>query len=74
MVWIYVLESIPRKMKSKHPPLFPIYYGHRTDNSRDSHCALSEEEEGGTVSSYLYKGTVATGIVTSVRLSLLMHK
>jgi hypothetical protein len=43
------------------------------DNSRDLHCALTEEEEESTVSSYLYRGTVATGIVTSARPSLLMH-
>jgi hypothetical protein len=47
MTWIYLLELIPKKMKSKPPRPFPIFYGHYTDNSRDSHCALSEEEEGG---------------------------
>jgi hypothetical protein len=62
-------------MKSKPPPLSPFFYGHRMDNSHNSHYALSEEEEGGggTVSSYLYRGTVATGIVTSAHLPLLMH-
>jgi hypothetical protein len=28
-----------------NPYFFPIFYGHCTDNSRDSHYALSEEEE-----------------------------
>jgi hypothetical protein len=45
MTWIYLLESIPKKMKSKPPPLFPNFYGHRTGNSRDLHCTLSKEEE-----------------------------
>jgi hypothetical protein len=40
------------------------------NNSRNSHCALSEEEEGGTMSNYLYRGTVAMGIVTSAWLSV----
>jgi hypothetical protein len=61
-------------MKSELPPLFPIFYGHHTDNSRDSHCDLSDEEDGGyTVSRYLYRDIVATSIVTSALPSLLMH-
>jgi hypothetical protein len=59
-------------MKSEPPPLFPIFYDHRMNNNRNSHCALSEEE-GGIVSSYLYRGTVAAGIVRSACPSLLMH-
>jgi hypothetical protein len=43
------------------------------DKSHDSHCALSEEEEGGIVSSYLYRGIIVMSIVTSAQLSLLMH-
>jgi hypothetical protein len=43
------------------------------DNSRDSHYALSKEEDGGTMSSYLYRDTVVMGNVTSARSSLLMH-
>jgi hypothetical protein len=69
MAWIYLLESIPKKMKSKHLPLFPIFYGHRMDNSHDSHYTLSKEEEEGTMSSYLYRGRLVTCIVTSARLS-----
>jgi hypothetical protein len=42
------------------------------DNSCDSHCALSEEE-GGTMSIYLYRGTVVMYIVMSTCLSHLMH-
>jgi hypothetical protein len=34
-------------MKLKPPLLFSKFYGHLMDNSRDSHCALSEEEDGG---------------------------
>jgi hypothetical protein len=60
-------------MKSKSPLIFPIFYGHRTDNSHDSHCALSEEEEGGIVSSYLYIHRVVMGIVISACSSLLMN-
>jgi hypothetical protein len=71
MAWIYLLDSIPKKMKSKPPPLFQ-FFGHR-DNNHDSHCALSEEEEGGIMFSYLYRGTIATGIVMSACSSLLMH-
>jgi hypothetical protein len=65
----------PKKMKSKPPPppLFPIFYGHRTDNSHDSHCALSKEEEGGSMSSYLYIGTIVTSIVTLACSSLLIQ-
>jgi hypothetical protein len=73
MPWIYPLESISQKMKSKPPPIFPIFYGHHTDNSHNSQCALSEEEEGGTVYFFLYRDTVAMGIVTSARPSLMMH-
>jgi hypothetical protein len=43
------------------------------DNRRDSHFALSEKEDGGTVSSYLYRDTVAMSIVMSACPSLLMH-
>jgi hypothetical protein len=59
-------------MKSKSPPLFSIFSTVRT-NSRDLHCALSEEEEGGIMSNSLYRGTIVTDIVMSARLSLLMH-
>jgi hypothetical protein len=70
---IYLLELIPQKMKSKHPPLFPNFYGHHTDNSHDSHWALSEDEEGGNMSNYLFRGIVAMGVVMSARSSLLMQ-
>jgi hypothetical protein len=73
MTSIYLLESTP-KNEIKTSSSFPLFYGHRTDNCRDSHYALSEEEEGGTVSSYLYRGTVVTGIATSAHPSLLMHQ
>jgi hypothetical protein len=46
MTWIYLLESIPKKMKIKPPPPFPIFYDHHIDNSHDSHYDLSEEEDG----------------------------
>jgi hypothetical protein len=72
MKWIYLLESIP-KNEIKTSPLFPIFYSYHMDNSRDSHCVRSEEEEGGSVSSYLYRGTVVMGIVTLARSSLLMQ-
>jgi hypothetical protein len=52
-------------MKSKPPPLFSISLAIVRTNSRDSHYALSEEEEVGIVSSSLYTSTVAMGIVTS---------
>jgi hypothetical protein len=67
--------NLKEKMKSKHLPLFSNFYGYHTDNSRDSLALCpSEEEEWGTMSSYLYRGIVAMGIVTLVCLSLLMHK
>jgi hypothetical protein len=47
MSWIYVLVSILKIMKSKPPPLFLIFYGHHIDNTRDSHCAMSQEQDGG---------------------------
>jgi hypothetical protein len=67
-------------MKLKPHPSFFKFFVHRTDNNRDLHYvlsdlhyALSEEEEGGIVSNYLYRDTVATGIVMSAHPSLLMH-
>jgi hypothetical protein len=73
MTWIYLLESIPKNKIKTSPLFFPIFYGYRTDNSHDSHCALAEEEEGGSVSSCLYRDTVAMGTVTSARPLLLMQ-
>jgi hypothetical protein len=73
MTWIYLLESITKKMTSKPPPSFSNFLCYRMDNSRDSHCSLSKEEEGGTMSNYLYRGTLAISIVMSACLSLLMH-
>jgi hypothetical protein len=52
-------------MKSKPPPLFSISLAIVRTNSRDSHHVMSEEEEVSIVYSFLYTGTVATGIVTS---------
>jgi hypothetical protein len=47
MAWIYLLQSIHKKWNQNLPPLFPIFYDHSTDNSHDSQCAMSEEEDGG---------------------------
>jgi hypothetical protein len=47
MTWFYLLESIPNKMETKPPPLFSIFLAIVRTNSRDSHWAMSEEEEGG---------------------------
>jgi hypothetical protein len=65
MARIYLLESISKKIKSKPLPLFSNFLATVWTNSCDSHCALSEEEEVGTMSISLYTGTVTTGIVTS---------
>jgi hypothetical protein len=71
MVWIYLLQSIPKKMKSKPPPTFSIFLATIWRNNHDLHCALSEKELGSIVSSSLYIGKVATGIVISSCLLLL---
>jgi hypothetical protein len=47
MAWIYLLESIPKKRKSKPPPSYSNFLWPPYDNRHNSHCALSEEEEGG---------------------------
>jgi hypothetical protein len=58
-------------MKSKPPPLYSVFFATVRTNSRDSHYALFEEEEGGIVSRSLYIVTVAKNIVTSSCMLLL---
>jgi hypothetical protein len=60
MVWIYLLESNPKKMKSKPPPLFSFFLGHRTDTimTHSVHCL--RKMKGYYVRCVIYIDTVAT--------------
>jgi hypothetical protein len=63
---------MPKRIKSKPPPLFSIFwpqYG-ETVVTHIVPC-LRKKRGGGTISSSLYRGTVAMGIVTLARPSLL---
>jgi hypothetical protein len=53
MTWIYLLESNPKKMKSKPPPPFLIFWPPHGQTVM-THYALSEKEEWGIVSNFLY--------------------
>jgi hypothetical protein len=75
MTWIYLLESISKKLNQNLPsPLFFQFFMATVRTTVVTHTVpCLWKKMGGTVSNYLYRDTVAMGIVTSAHPSLLMR-
>jgi hypothetical protein len=73
MTWIYLLKLIPKKMKSKPPPLFQFFMATIQTTVVTRTVPGLRKKMGGTISNYLYRDKVVTCIVTLARPSLMMH-
>jgi hypothetical protein len=63
-----------KKIKSKLPPSFFQFFMATVWTTVATHTMpCLRKKKRGIVSSYLYRGTIATGLVTSSHPSLLMH-